>query len=124
MKPACPQCHQSVEYTVHGGLLSAKCEHCDWEITGTANIPLFPPVAPVLPMIASTRGKPLPDALKAVREAFVEARELPLHVLAERLGSPDGVLVGTLRAFRLAEIQPQLLNLGVELRRVTHEEDR
>jgi hypothetical protein len=124
MKPACPQCHQPVEYTLHGGLLSAKCEHCDWEIAGTANTPLLPPVGRIPQMVASIKGKPSADALKVVREAFVEARQLPLHVLVERLCSPDGMLVGTLRAFRLAEVQPRLLKLGVELRRAAHEEDR
>jgi hypothetical protein len=124
MKPAYPQCHQAVEYSLRGGLLLAKCEHCDWEITGTANIPMLPPGAPVPPMVASTVVKPSAEALKAVRETFTETRQMPLHVLAERLCSPDGLLVGTLQSIRLAEVGPQLLSLDVELRRAAHEEDR
>jgi hypothetical protein len=73
-------------------------------------------------MIASTEGRPSPAALKALRESFVEARKLPLNVLAERVASHEGLLVGTSGWFRLAAVQPQLQVVGVNLRKAPHEE--
>jgi len=126
--PACPVCHTRVDPEFDGGLFSIRCAACGWEVNGTANSPaLFgdmPPAQRMPVMSAKVEGRASASVLKLVRDTFEEAQRLPLNALAEQLTSEAGLLVGTLQAYRLAEVEPLMRNVGVQLVRVPHEEDR
>ncbi len=37
MKPSCPQCHGTTEFSEAGGLFELHCQRCDWNIVGTVS---------------------------------------------------------------------------------------
>ena len=125
MKPSCPQCHGTTEFSEAGGLFELHCQRCDWNIEGTVSY-TWPdmPHSERMPVMAAKATLPVSAAaLKCVRDLFAEARQLPLSVLAAQLSSSDGLLVGLLQAYHLPEVEMQLSGTGVHLARVPHEED-
>lgn len=125
MKPSCPQCHGITEFSDAGGLFEVRCQHCDWSVQGTVSYtwPEIPRTERMPAMSAKAAPPVSAAALKSVRDLFVEARRLPLGVLAAQLSSTDGMLVGVLQAYRLSDVEARLSGTGVLLARVPHEED-
>ena len=81
------------------------------------------PLSVRMPVMAAKAAAPISAAaLKFVRDIFAEARQLPLNVLAARLSSNSGLLVGLL-PYRQSEVTARFPALGVSLERVPHEED-
>lgn len=77
-----------------------------------------------MPLMAAKVTAPVSAAtLKCVRDMFSEARQLPLSELAAQLSSDSGLLVGTLQAYRMSEITTRLTSGGLQLVRITHEEN-
>lgn len=125
MKPSCPQCHGTTEFSDAAGLFKVHCQRCNWIVEGTVGYawPDMPPSERIPVMAAKATAPVSAAALKRVRDLFAEARRLPLSVLAAQLSSADGLLVGLLQAYRLPEVETQLSGTGVKLVRVPREEN-
>lgn len=125
MRPNCPQCYRATAFSEAGGLFEIRCTSCDWRQEGTASYGWSEmPIAEHMPVMAAKVTAPVSAAtLKCVRDIFSEARQLPLSELAAQLSSDSGLLVGTLQAYRMSEITTRLTSGGLQLVRITHEEN-
>jgi len=125
MKAACPRCHGTVQFSEAGGPFDVRCANCDWNEAGTVSYSWSEMRrAELMPVTVARGPAPVPAAtVKCMRDVFVEARRLPLNELAAQLSSDSGLMVGTLRAYRISGVTPRLVATGVQLMRVPDEDD-